>query len=315
MSREGSIKGSNNSPSESSSSSPNQTPFFQNDSNDITDLTLFGSAAPTFTRTGTVRRASAPIKTKEKDFSTPVSEENEEKSEKTKSDQIAYSLLDRHRQSLDSSYRRSLESITENRNKSSFSSISLFPSRDTSRSIDSTSSDCTDYAIRSCTETNFKDDKTTVNMSPGSSYLSWIESVNSEYFGSAVSSQTDIPDVDNKVGEWNNFWLNYNCARSKYLSSPYLNVSNDENKTGDELSDVKSTCSTHPELTTDRNSPEYVALTIDEVNEAVKCSQRIVEILQNALKRIDNGFDDSANDSYYSQNFSQPVCTLFCIYT
>lgn len=58
--------------------------------------------------------------------------------------------------------------------------------------------------------------------SPSSSYLTWIESVNSEYFGSAVSA-TEVDNVDSKVGEWNNFWLNYNNARGRYLSSPYLN--------------------------------------------------------------------------------------------
>ncbi|XP_063911401.1 uncharacterized protein LOC135128425 isoform X3 [Zophobas morio] len=189
----------------------------------------------------------------------------------------------------------SLESISEYKTKSSFSAASLYPSRECS-SMESSSSDCTDYAVRSTTDT--KDEKTL--MSPGSSYLSWIESVNSEYFGSATST-AEVTDVDNKVGEWNNFWLNYNSARSRYLSSPYLSTSN-EDRTGDELSDAKSTCSTQREFT-EKTANEQVMLSVDEVNEIIKCSQRITEILQNGLKRAEE-YDDSKNDSYYSQPYS-----------
>ncbi|KYB26005.1 hypothetical protein TcasGA2_TC034027 [Tribolium castaneum] len=193
----------------------------------------------------------------------------------------------------------SLESISEYKTKSSFSTSSLYPSRECS-SMESSSSDCTDYAVRSTTETN-REEKTL--MSPGSSYLSWIESVNSEYFGSATTTTAEVSDVDNKVGEWNNFWLNYNSARSRYLSSPYLSTSN-EDRTGDELSDAKSTCSTQREFT-EKMSLEQVMLTVDEINEAIKCAQRITEILQNALKRSEHEFDDSKNDSYYSAPYSQ----------
>nr|XP_015837970.1 PREDICTED: uncharacterized protein LOC103313901 [Tribolium castaneum] len=195
--------------------------------------------------------------------------------------------------------RLSLESISEYKTKSSFSTSSLYPSRECS-SMESSSSDCTDYAVRSTTETN-REEKTL--MSPGSSYLSWIESVNSEYFGSATTTTAEVSDVDNKVGEWNNFWLNYNSARSRYLSSPYLSTSN-EDRTGDELSDAKSTCSTQREFT-EKMSLEQVMLTVDEINEAIKCAQRITEILQNALKRSEHEFDDSKNDSYYSAPYSQ----------
>ncbi|EFA12614.2 hypothetical protein TcasGA2_TC006855 [Tribolium castaneum] len=55
MSREGS-----NSHSESSNSSPNQA-LMMRDNNDFTDLTLFGSAVPVFSRTGTVRRATKKV--------------------------------------------------------------------------------------------------------------------------------------------------------------------------------------------------------------------------------------------------------------
>ncbi|RZC40901.1 tramtrack, beta isoform-like [Asbolus verrucosus] len=293
MSNGGSNKGST-SHSESSNSSPNQALMLR-DNNDFTDLTLFGSPAPVLSRTGTVRRASSvPKKDKE-----ALNGDDLDSIPHTKSPRSSPELHpDRYRKSLDSTYRLSLESISEYKTKSSFSTASFYPSRECS-SMDSSSSDCTDYAVRSTTETN-KDDKTL--MSPGSSYLSWIESVNSEYFGSATTT-ADVADVDNKVGEWNNFWLNYNSARSRYLSSPYLSTSN-EDRTGDELSDAKSTCSTQREFT-EKMASEQIVLSVDEINEAIKCSQRITEILQNALKRTEQEFDDSKNDSYYSQPYSQ----------
>lgn len=83
--------------------------------------------------------------------------------------------------------------------------------------MDSFSSDPADYhAIRSNSVTS-KEEKTI--QSPGSSYLTWIESVKSDYFGSAITAMEPNVDVDGKVGEWNNFWLNYNNARSRYVSS------------------------------------------------------------------------------------------------
>nr|CAI5823678.1 unnamed protein product [Callosobruchus analis] len=47
------------------------------------------------------------------------------------------------------------------------------------------------------------------------------QSVQEEYFGKGATRVTEVPDSDGKVGEWNNFWLNYNSTRSKYLSSTY----------------------------------------------------------------------------------------------
>lgn len=290
MSNEGSIRGSN-SRSESSGSSPNQV-LMMRDSGEFTDLTLFGSSAPLLSRTGTVRRASTASK---KDKDVCVNGE-----EGVKSPEVHVIPETRYRKSLDSTYRLSLESISEYKTKHSFSTTSLYPSRDCS-SMDSSSSDCTDYALRSTTETN-QPEKTLI--SPGSSYLSWIESVHSEYF-SSTSTTTEVPDVDGKVGEWNNFWLNYSSARSKYLSSPYLSTSNDD-KTGDELSDVKSTCSTQREFT-EKNASDQILLSVDEVQEAIRCAQRVSEILQNALRRNDVDFEDSKNDSYYSQPCSLQV--------
>lgn len=113
-----------------------------------------------------------------------------------------------------------MDSISEHKTKRSFSPTPTLTSRsrECSSSMESFSSDPVDYhAIRSQSET-CKDAKTI--QSPGSSYLSWIESVKSDYSGSAISRVEPI-DGDSKVGEWNNFWLNYSNARSKYVSSSY----------------------------------------------------------------------------------------------
>lgn len=201
----------------------------------------------------------------------------------------------RYRKSLDSSYRRSLESISEYKTKHSFSSASLFLSRDAS-SVDSSSSDCTDCAMRTA---EIAKDKTFVSAS--SSYLSWIESVNSEYFGSANHSGGDVVDVDAKVGEWNNFWLNYNSNNNRYLSSPYLSISNEEKL--EDLSDAKSTTSTQREFTDKQFSLDQIVLSHEEVLETIRCAQRITEVLQNAIKRNESDFDESRNDSYYSHIF------------
>lgn len=51
-----------------------------------------------------------------------------------------------------------------------------------------TSSDNTDYVSRSTTTTEHRISDRNLMSPSSSSYLSWIESVNSEYFGSAVSN-------------------------------------------------------------------------------------------------------------------------------
>ncbi|XP_018569770.1 uncharacterized protein LOC108909826 [Anoplophora glabripennis] len=300
MSHEGS------SHSESSSSSPGQTPFFQEhfirDSNqDITDLTLFGCPAPTFVRTGTVRRVRSSSLKKEKELNCiAISNEDTDNNiivTKTQ-EQVVNS---RYRRSLDSSFRHSLDSISEHKTRRSFSPTSLLntTSRECS-SLDSSSSEHTDNALRSLSD-NVMEEKDKTIQSPNSSYLTWIESVNSEYFGSAVSA-AEVDNVDNKVGEWNNFWLNYNNARGRYLSSPYLNG---DERMADDGSEVKSTCSTHRDLT-DKNSGEYISLTLDEIHETVRCAQRITEILQNALRRNDQDIENlNMENSYYSESFSR----------
>ncbi|KAL3284907.1 hypothetical protein HHI36_019041 [Cryptolaemus montrouzieri] len=298
MSQNGSRKGS--SQSESSTSSSNQgLIIFQSDNKpkNKNELVLFGSAAPILlSRTGTVRRANSFRRDSTKSIS------NEDivtiKSDKI-SEQI--STPERYRRSLDSTYRHSLESISEYKTKSSFSSCSFFPSRGCS-SIDSPYSDCTDYATRSSTDTN-KDGSKTLE-TPESSYLSWIESVQCEYFGSGGNAE--LSDAENKVGEWNNFWLNYQNSRSGYVSSVYYNsvsqYSQDE-KTVEDFSDAKSSCSTHKDFT-DRNFGETITLSIDDANEILKCSQKITDLLQNALKKNTDNTDYSRNGSIQSSFIS-----------
>lgn len=122
---------------------------------------------------------------------------------------------------IDVIFRHSLDSISEHKTRRSFSPTSLLTTSRECSSLDSSSSEQTDNALRSLSD-NAGDEKEKTIQSPSSSYLTWIESVNSEYFGSAIST-ADVDHLDNKVGEWNNFWLNYNNARGRYLSSPYLN--------------------------------------------------------------------------------------------
>ncbi|KAJ8922370.1 hypothetical protein NQ315_004313 [Exocentrus adspersus] len=317
MSHEEVLKGSN-SHSGSSGNSPGQTPFFQehfirDSSLDTTDLTLFGSPAPTFVRTGTVRRARSTSLKKEKEVvdntAGNVNGEAENNVVQTKtSDQV---IAGRYRRSLDSSFRHSLDSISEYKARRSFSPTSLLSN--TSRefsSLDSSSTEQTDNALRSLTDSVVEDKDKTIP-SPNSSYITWIESVNTEYFGSTVTT-AEVNGVDtvdnNKVGEWNNFWLNYNNARGRYLSSPYLNEEENRQEPDDvDVSEAKSTCSTTHRVLTDKNSGDYITLTLDEIQEAVKCTQRTLEILQNALRRNDQDIENLnvENNSYYTESFSR----------
>ncbi|KAJ8969469.1 hypothetical protein NQ317_015284 [Molorchus minor] len=314
MSQEGSINDSSNFHSESSGSSPCQTPFFQEhfikDSNtDITDLTLFGTAAPTLMRTSTVRRANTTPVKKEKE-SLNIINGNEDMQDTVSNKIPEQSISHRYRKSLDSTFRyvenntyifrNSLDSISEHKIRSfSPSFYTNSTSRDCS-SLDSSSSELVDNAVRS--SSGYGDENNKTLQSPSSSYLTWIESVNTEYFGteSAVPS-SDRVEGDNKVGEWNNFWLNYNNARGEYLSNSHLNA---EDKMADDISEVKSSCSTHRELT-EKTSGEYITFTLEEIQEAMKCTQRITEILQNALRRNDQDAENlNVENSYYSESIS-----------
>lgn len=301
-----SVRKNSNSPLEISSNVQHQIMLITQKEKD--DLTLYGSPAPTRSnRSATVKRAATLNKTQAESINNiSIDDDSSNSISKTETSPEPFSPGERYRKSLDSTYRHSLESISEYKTKHSFSSACLFPNRDAT-SIESTTSDCTDYAVRSSTDVT--KDKTLVSAS--SSYLSWIESVNSEYFGSANSTAETV-DIDNKVGEWNNFWLNYNSSNNRYLSSPFLYTSTDE-KTLEDLSDCKSTCSTQREYTEKQTYLDQYYLSHDEITETIRCTQRITEILQNALKRTnENDFDDSRNDSYYSQMFPALFSVCFC---
>ncbi|VEN57041.1 unnamed protein product [Callosobruchus maculatus] len=128
--------------------------------------------------------------------------------------------------------------------------------------------------------------------SPATNYLSWIESVQEEYFGKGATRVTEVPDVDGKIGEWNNFWLNYNSARSKYLSNNY---GNKEVRNNDDSLDKKSLDSLHRGESLDKETEEYVSLSLEEIRETLRCCKRITEILENVLIRNERECDNIYN--------------------
>lgn len=272
---------------ESSDSSSNEAYFTK----DSVEFPLSGDPIPqNLRRTSTVRRASGTSAKRD------LAHCEESDSDASVSRQEKYHpgpSVERYRRSLDSTYRRSLESIHEYKPKHSFSSCSLYHSR-ASSSIDSPSSELADFATRCSSEQR---DSIASNLS--SNYLSWIESIHNT-FGISPADNDDVVYIDNKVGEWNNFWLNYNSTQNRYLSS---NGYQFEDKTGDDVSDTKSTCSTHKEFN-EKMSSEQIMLGIDEVMEVLSCAQKISDILHKALKRSDD-VDQSRHDSCYSNVFSR----------
>lgn len=72
-------------------------------------------------------------------------------------------------------------------------------------------------------------------------------------------------DVDSKVGEWNNFWLNYSNARLRHLTTEQTFSSGGGDRTPDDQSEDPKSPSSQRDVT-DKNSMEYVMLTIDEVS-------------------------------------------------
>ncbi|XP_044765001.1 uncharacterized protein LOC123321454 [Coccinella septempunctata] len=293
MSLNSSRKGS--SQSESSTSSSNQgLIIFQGDKIPRTknELLLLGSTASMLlSRTGTVRRANSFRRDSTKSIS------NEDIVIKREKIGEHFNTPEKLRRSLDSTHRHSLESISEYKAKHSFSNSSFFQTR-TSSSIDSPYSDCTDYATRSSAEVS-KPDKNIAT--PESSYLSWIESVQNEYFGKGCKN-ADVSDAENKVGEWNNFWLNYQNSRSGFVSSVIYNSVSQysrDDKIGDELSEPRSSCSTQKDFT-DKNFGDTVTLSVEDASEILKCSQRITEIMLGAIKKTDGSREFSRNGSLHS---------------
>lgn len=174
----------------------------------------------------------------------------------------------------DNTYRQSLESISEYKTKTSF--ISQRPSS----SFESSSSDCTDYALRTVAGDANANNKSTI-LSESSSYLSWIESLNSEYLTNA--SMTDAVAADGKAGEWNNFWLNYNNASSRPLQQNSFSYSMSTDNTTDDFLDAKSASSVQKEIV--ENPGDLFYMTRSEILETIKCCQRIIEVLQTVLNK------------------------------
>lgn len=196
----------------------------------------------------------------------------------------------------ENAYRQSLESISEYKTKKSFVS-----QRPPSSSFESSSSDCTDYILKTAVA-----DATV--LSESSSYLSWIESLNSEYLAGAA---------EGKTGEWNNFWLNYNNARNRYLrqqNSFNYSMSTSENTTTDEFLDAKGSGSIQKEPSIE-NSGDLFYMTRSEILETIKCCQRIIELLQTVMnKTADIKTDSIRKDSGYftqQQRVSLQVCAYF----
>lgn len=305
MSQNGSRKGS--SQSESSTSSSNQgLIIFQGDNipRAKNELLLLGSTASMLlSRTGTVRRANSFRRDSTKSIS------NEDIVFKRERIGDHFPTPEKWRRSLDSTHRHSLESISEYKAKHSFSNASFFQTR-TYSSIDSPYSDCTDYATKTCSAETKKPENNLVT--PESSYLSWIDSVQKEYFGKGAKN-AELSDAENKVGEWNNFWLNYQNSRSGYVSSLIYNSVSQysrDDKVGDELSDARSSCSTQKDFT-DKNFGDTVTLSVEDASEILKCSQRITEIMLGAIKKNGDSRDFSRNGSLHSSISHQVVFKIF----
>lgn len=232
-------------------------------------------------------------------ISEELNNEGEENQSKELPEKIRKALENNaHRQ------RHSLESISEYKAQT-FSSASLYPSADYSTlSMESASDFSSDYAMMRtaghAAADDQNDDQTYVNSS-SLSYLSWIESVTNEQASAAVLGAVNTSAADNnndnRSGEWHNFWTNYNSSRNEYFSSPYLCPSN----SGEDLS-YESNGSTQRGFT-DKSNPDHVVLTVDEVNEALNCTQRLMDILRGALKRSETEIIPAKQDAE-AQNVS-----------
>lgn len=191
----------------------------------------------------------------------------------------------------DIAYRQSLDSISEYKAKTSFSSQRP-PSRECSSFESSASSDCTECALQTGTgDSNLKGTTLSEN---SSCYLSWIESLNSEYLSNA--SITDVASVDGKAGEWNNFWLNYNNARNRYSQQNSFSCSmSTSDNTADDFIDSKIADNIQKEQFSE-NPSDLFYMTRSEILETIKCCQKIIEVLQSALSKT---ADNTRNNSNY----------------
>lgn len=182
-------------------------------------------------------------------------------------------------------YRRSLESISEYKTSGSYPSLRQTRSH---HSADSSSPDYTDYLNRYIPSTDVNPERI---FTDSSSYFSWIDSLNSEY-PDATPNDPQQQFLDNKSGEWNNFWLNYNNARNKYTSSPAVTTHSANVSSPEEFSDARSSINTAKEQP--ENDGDHFYLTKAEITESLECCQKLTELLQNALKRSENDSRDAS---------------------
>lgn len=198
----------------------------------------------------------------------------------------------------ENTYRQSLESISEYKTKKTFV-------RPPSSSFESLSSDCTDYVLKTATLAD-ANNKSTI-LSESSSYLSWIESLNSENF----TAETATFATDAKAGEWNNFWLNYNNARNLLLQQQNSCSCNSisENNTGvDEFLDASST----QKESSVEHPGDLFYMTRADMMETIKCCQKIIEILQMAMNKTADGTIRSADSEYVGHRQQNRVRKINC---
>lgn len=198
---------------------------------------------------------------------------------------------------VDNAYRQSLESISEYKPKTSF--VSQRPSSRDCSSFESSSSDCTiDYALRTAAADS-NSNKSAQHLSDSPSYLSWIESLNT------TSSATEAFATDGKAGEWNNFWLNYNNVRNRYLqqNSFSCSMSTSDNVT-DDFTDAKSSRSSIQKEASVEHPGDLFYLTRAEILETIRCCQKIIEVLQTVMNKTSES--KSSNSARSSASYIIP---------
>lgn len=199
-----------------------------------------------------VRRGSSIVRT--------MSEEQHDSDKSTRSDSSERSEnAEKYRKSIDNGYKHSLESISEYKTNI-FASNQFYPT------LDSPTLDClSDFAQ------SIADNLHAAGSSNSScSYLNLLESSSNDF------QLTPRYDSDNRSGEWNYFWSNYNNLMNPNFSSPFLCPSNSV----EDLS-MESNCTAQ----IDKGGMEKIFITLDELNEAIHCSQRVTDILKDVLKR------------------------------
>lgn len=165
-----------------------------------------------------------------------------------------------YRKSIDNSYKHSLESISEHKPKK------FYPS------LESPTLDCLSNFANSLADS--------LNEKTSGSYINFLESVNQEYYGAPRH------DNDNRSGEWNFFWKHYSGSTNNYSSNPYMCPTNSMENLSDDSA---------PQI--DKGGQEKIMFTLDEVNEALHCIQRVSDILKDALKRTEE--NDIQTVSFY----------------